>query len=54
MISDMSSGFLIVKNGGLKKTSLYVHVEGLTTYSYWQNKTPWGRLDRKKAFLTRF
>ena len=34
MISDMSSGFLIVKNGGFKKASLYVHVEGLTTGSY--------------------
>ena len=45
----------MVKNGGLKKASLYDHFEGLTTDSYfWQNKTPWGRLDRKNAFLTLF
>ena len=34
MISDMSRSFLIVKNGGLKKASLYDHFEGLTTDSY--------------------
>ena len=34
MISDMSSGFEMVKNGGLTKASLYDHFEGLTTDSY--------------------
>ena len=36
MISDMSSGFEMVENGGLKKASLYDHFEGLTTDSlFW-------------------
>ena len=34
MISDMSSGFYMVRNGGLKKASLYDHFESLTTDSY--------------------
>ena len=34
MISDMSSGFGMVRNGGLTKVSLYDHFEGLTTDSY--------------------
>ena len=34
MISDMSSGFCMVRNRGLKKASLYDHFEGLTTDSY--------------------
>ena len=35
----------MVKNGGLKKASLYVHFEGLTTNSkFWQNKTPLGEV----------
>ena len=28
MISDMSSGFKMVKNWGLEKASLYYHFEG--------------------------
>ena len=55
MISDMSSCYLMGKNGGLKKASLYVHFEGLTTNSYFGKTRPrWGKLDRKKAFLTLF
>ena len=51
----MSSGFLIVKNGGLKKASLYVHVEGLTTDSYLTKQQMHGRgWIEKKAFLTLF
>ena len=42
MISDMSSGFQIVKNGGLKKASLYDHFEGLTTDSYLAKQDPLG------------
>ena len=35
MISDMSSGFKMVKNWGLKERAcLYDHFEGLTTDSY--------------------
>ena len=45
----------MVKNGGLKKASLYIHFEGLTTDSYFAKTTPpMGRLDRKKVFLTLF
>ena len=45
----------MVKNVGLKKASLYDHFEGLTTDSYLAKQdTAWGRLDRKKAFLTLF
>ena len=55
MISDRSSCYLMVKNRGLKKASLYVHFEGLTTDSYFGKIRPcWGRLDRKKAYLTLF
>ena len=56
MISDRSSCYLMVKNGGLKKASLYVHFEGLTTDSIiWQNKIPvGGSWIEKKAFLTLF
>ena len=42
MISDMFSGFQMVKNGGLKKASLYVHFEGLTTDSYLAKQDPLG------------
>ena len=52
MISDLSSGFQVVKNGGgLKKASLYVHFEGLTTDSYFSTRPPGWRLNRKKAFF---
>ena len=45
----------MVKNGGKKKASLYVHFEGLTTDSYFgKTRPPWGRSDRKNAFLTLF
>ena len=44
----------MVKNGGLKKASLYDHFEGLTTDSYLGKQDPLGRSDRKKAFLTLF
>ena len=44
----------MVKMGDLKKASLYVHFEGLTTDSYLAKQDPLGRLDRKKAFLTLF
>ena len=45
----------MVKNGGLKKASLYDHFEGLTTDSYLAITGPFaGRSDRKKAFLTLF
>ena len=45
----------MVKNGGLKKASLYDHVEGLTTDSYFGKiRPPVGRSDGKKAFLTPF
>ena len=32
----------MVKNGGLKKASLYVHFEGLTTVSYLAKQDPLG------------
>ena len=52
MISDMPSGFKMVKNGGLKKASLYVHFECLTTNSYFgKTRPPGGRSDRKKGFF---
>ena len=52
MISDRSSCYLMVKNQGLKKASLYVHFEGLTTNSnFGKTRPPWGRLDRKKVFF---
>ena len=54
MISDMSSGFQMVKNGSVKKASLYDHFEGLTTDSYLAKQDTLGRLDRKKAFLFLF
>ena len=45
----------MVKNGGLKKASLYIHFEGLTTDSYFGKTRPSGeKSDRKKAFLTLF
>ena len=48
----MSSGFEMVKNGGVKKASLYVHFEGLTTDSYFGKTRPPGeRSDRKKGFF---
>ena len=41
----------MVKNGGLKKASLYVHFEGLTTDSYLAKQDPpGGRSYRKKGF----
>ena len=42
MISDMSSGFEMVRNGGLKKACLYDHFEGLTTDSYLAKQYPLG------------
>ena len=52
IISDMSSGFEMVKNGGVKKASLYVHFEGLTTDSYFGKTRPPGeRSDRKKRLF---
>ena len=42
MISDMSSGFYVVKNGGLKKASLYDHFEGLTTDNLFGKTRPPG------------
>ena len=40
---------------GVKKASLYVHFEGLTTDSYFGKTRPPGeRSDRKKAFITLF
>ena len=44
----------MVKNG-VKKASLYVHFESLTTDSYFGKTRPPGeRSDRKKAFITLF
>ena len=51
MISDMSSGFEMVKNGGLKKASLYDHFEGLTTDSYLAKEDPLGEVILKKGFF---
>ena len=43
--------FLNGQKWGVKKASLYVHFEGLTTDSYFgKTRCPGGRLDRKKAF----
>ena len=45
MTSDLSSCFLNGQKLGVKKASLYVHFEGLTTDSYFgKNKTPWGEV----------
>ena len=42
----------MVKNGGLKKASLYDHLEGLTTDSYLAKQdTLGGGSDRKKSFF---
>ena len=43
MISDMSSGFKMVKMG-IKKVSLYDHFEGLTTDSYLAKQYPLGEV----------
>ena len=40
----------MVKHGGLKKASLYVHFEGLTTVSYFSKTRPLGGQIEKKAF----
>ena len=41
--------------GGLKKASLYVHFEGLTTdYYFGKAGLPWGGCIEKKAYLTLF
>ena len=40
MISDMSSGFEMVRNGGLTKASLYDHFEVLTTDFYLAKQDP--------------
>ena len=45
----------MVRNGGLKKASLYDHFEGLTTDSYLAKQdTLVGGWIEKKAFLTLF
>ena len=45
----------MVKNGGLKKASLYDHFEGLTTDSYLAKQdTVGGAWIENKAFLTLF
>ena len=54
MISDLSSGFQMVKNGGYKKVSLYVHFEGLTTDSYFGKTRPLGggQIEKKRLLST--
>ena len=49
MISDMSSGFKMVKNWGLEKACLYDHFEGLTTDSYLakQDTLGGGQIEKK-------
>ena len=42
MISDMSSGFEMVRKWGVKRASLYDHFEGLTTDSYLAKQYPLG------------
>ena len=55
MISDLSIDFQMVKNGGVKKASLYVYFEGLTTDSYFgKARLPGERSYRKKGFFTLF
>ena len=55
MICDISSGFKMVENGGLKKASLYDHFEGLTTDFFLVKQDTVGRgWIEKKAFLTLF
>ena len=44
----------MVKNGELKKASLYDHFEGWTTDSYLAKQDTMGGLDRRKAFLSLF
>ena len=48
--------FLIGQKWGVRKQAfLYVHLEGLTTDSYFGKTRPPGeRSDRKKAFITLF
>ena len=41
----------MVKNGGLKKASLYDHFEGLTADSYLAKQDTLVGLDRKKGFF---
>ena len=44
--------FLNGQKWGVKKASLYVHFEGLTTDSYFgKTRPPWGRLDIRKGFF---
>ena len=50
MISDLSSSFLRVKNGGLK-VSLCPFWRFDNWLLFWQNKTPWGSLYRKKRLF---
>ena len=49
MISDMSSGFKMVKNWGLEKACLYDHFEGVTTDSYLakQDTLGGGQIEKK-------
>ena len=55
MISDLSIDFQMVKNGGVKKASLYVHYETLTTDSYFDKARLTGeRSYRKMGFFTLF
>ena len=43
------------QKSGLKKASLYVHFEGLTTNSnFGKTRPPWGSWIEKKFFLTLF
>ena len=44
----------MVKNGGLKKASLYDHFEGLTTDYYFGKTRPPGGGQIEKGFLTLF
>ena len=47
--------FLNGQKWEIKKPSLYVHFEGLTTdYDLTKTRPPGGRSDRKKGFLTLF
>ena len=55
MICDMSSGFEMVRNGGLTNVSLYDHFEVLTTDFYLAKQDPLkGGWIEKKAVLTLF
>ena len=51
MISNLSSGFKVFKNGRLNKAFFYVHFEGLTNDLYFGKTRPPGGSHIEKGFF---